>query len=191
MAQNEILIKIKDRINVFYDENELLQVSVLMQDPKIAAILTDSLTSKLSKYLLEYKTKKAKQDLYFAKNNLDEGKNNYYKIQMELANFRDENHNIFLARKIAELEQLQQKQSIAYNVYNLLAQQYEQAKIKLQDKTPVFTVIEPPMVPLKKYQPKGFFILFSFILIGLFVVIFYIVIKENVKSKLDKYFIKK
>jgi len=45
----------------------------------------------------------------------------------------------------------------------------EQAKLKVQDQTPVFTVIEPAKVPLIKSKPKGVIIAMGLMFVGAFV----------------------
>jgi uncharacterized protein involved in exopolysaccharide biosynthesis len=50
-----------------------------------------------------------------------------------------------------------------------MAQVLTQAKLKVQDQTPVFTVIEPAKVPLIKSKPKGMIIAMGLMFVGAFV----------------------
>ena len=56
---------------------------------------------------------------------------------------------------------------MAFEVYKGLATQLEQAKIKVKEETPVFSVLEPVMVPIDKSKPKRKIILGVFIFIGI------------------------
>jgi uncharacterized protein involved in exopolysaccharide biosynthesis len=55
---------------------------------------------------------------------------------------------------LTDVERLQGEYSIALNVYNELAKQLEQAKIQVKEETPVFSVLEPAMIPREKSKPK-------------------------------------
>jgi LPS O-antigen subunit length determinant protein (WzzB/FepE family) len=50
-----------------------------------------------------------------------------------------------------------------------LATQLEQAKIKVKEETPVFTVLEPVKVPVDKSSPKRLLVLASSLIIGFIV----------------------
>jgi LPS O-antigen subunit length determinant protein (WzzB/FepE family) len=48
-----------------------------------------------------------------------------------------------------------------------LSRQYEQARLKVQERTPVFKVLEPAQVPLKRVSPKRTMIVLLFTGAGL------------------------
>ena len=50
-----------------------------------------------------------------------------------------------------------------------LATQLEQAKIKVKEETPVFTVLEPVKVPVNKSRPKKLFVVLGSLFIGVIV----------------------
>jgi uncharacterized protein involved in exopolysaccharide biosynthesis len=62
---------------------------------------------------------------------------------------------------------LQSEFSIATNVYDELAKQLEQAKIQVKEVTPVFSVLEPAVVPHKKTKPKKGTIMIFWLFLGL------------------------
>ena len=64
------------------------------------------------------------------------------------------------------MERLQGEYSIALNVYNELAKQLEQAKIKVKEETPVFSVLEPAVVPNEKAKPKKAMIIAIWLFLG-------------------------
>jgi len=83
-----------------------------------------------------------------------------------------------------EKDRLNANYQRAFNVYNGLAQQLEQAKIKVQEKTPVFKVIDPAKAPLQKSKPKRSLILVAMIFLGGFIglgIIFGKLIYKNYK----------
>jgi uncharacterized protein involved in exopolysaccharide biosynthesis len=57
--------------------------------------------------------------------------------------------------------------SIAQTVYTELARQYEQARLKVQERTPVFKVLEPPKIPVLRTSPKRTLMVLVYALAGL------------------------
>ena len=86
-----------------------------------------------------------------------------------MANFRDQNR--FLALQTAKIEEqrLQADYILAQNLFNNLSQQYEQAKIRVEEETPVFKTLEPTTIPLKRSEPKRTLIVIGFGVIGLII----------------------
>lgn len=66
-------------------------------------------------------------------------------------------------------------QPLAFNVYNSVAQQVEQAKLKVQKQTPVVSVLQPVQVPVVD-ETSGMMVLVGFTTIFIFGVIGYILI---------------
>lgn len=138
-----------------------------MQDPVISARVTDNVVEKLKKYITNYRTQKAKKDLEFTEKVLKEAQDAYYKAQQTYAAFEDGNKNIVSASYRTELERLKNEMTLTFNVYNTLAQKQEQDKLRVQEQTPVYTIIEPASVPLKASTPKKVLILIGCIFLDL------------------------
>lgn len=167
--QSKACGELSKRIKVKEGESEsTLNISIEMQDPLVAAQLTDSVVKCLTKYVVDYRTQKAKQDLEFIQERFNEVKDRYVKAQQTLAYYRDQNKNVILASSKTEEERLQSEFTLASTLYSNLAQQLEQAKIKVQENTPVFKVIEPAKVALQKSSPRTGLILVAMIFLGVF-----------------------
>lgn len=140
---------LRSRFAVEFDKKTgITTIEVTMQNPKISSFLADTLTSYLQSYIIEYRTQKARVDLEYAEKLYMESKENYYNAQSNLAAFIDGNMNVVSARYKTTQEKLQNESSLAYSVYNQSAQQLQMSKIKVQNTTPVFTVIQPAVDPL-------------------------------------------
>ena len=74
--------------------------------------------------------------------------------------------NIVLHSVRTEQERLQNEMSLAYGVYNQVAQQLQMAKAKVQEITPVYTVVQPATVPLKPAKPNKIMILIGFVFLA-------------------------
>lgn len=143
-----------------------LLISVEMQDPQLAAQLAEAVAEKLKAYIVEYRIQKAKTDLQFVEESYQQAKERYVCAQQALAAFKDRNMNIVTASAQITEQNLQSDYTIAFNLYNTLAQQREQARLSVQEKTPVFKVLEPAKVPLGKSKPRTNLILVAMFLLG-------------------------
>lgn len=123
-------------------------ISVTLQDPKVTAIVADSVVVKLQQYIIDYRIKKAKEDCAYLEELYKERQQEYYDAQSKYAHYFDTNRNIALQSVRAEQERLQNDMNIAYQVYSQVAQQLQVARAKIQEEKPVFAIVEPATVPL-------------------------------------------
>ena len=84
-----------------------MTVTVETQDPKVTAQLTVLVVDCLQRYIIDYRTQKAKTDLKFVSDRYDEAEAKYLKAQQMLADYRDQNKNVILARTKSTEERLQ------------------------------------------------------------------------------------
>lgn len=127
-------------------------ITVTLQDPKVTAIVADSVVAKLQQYIVDYRIKKAKEDCDYLEQLYHERQQEYYDAQSKYAHYFDSNRNIAFQSVRAEQERLQNDMSLAYQVYSQVAQQLQVARAKIQEEKPVFAVVEPATIPL---QPSG------------------------------------
>lgn len=127
-------------------------VTVTLQDPKVTAIVADSVVAKLQQYIIDYRIKKAKEDCAYLEELYKERQQEYYDAQSKYAHYFDTNRNIAFQSVRAEQERLQNDMNLAYQVYSQVAQQLQMARAKIQEEKPVFAVVEPATIPL---QPSG------------------------------------
>lgn len=148
--QMDVIETMRSRVLVQLDEETgVVSVSAEMPEPIMAAKVADRAIELLTQYLVEYRTEKAKIDLEFAKEQLAKAKDRFNQAQLNLAEFRDSNLGSLTAKARTKEQTLQSEYDLAFNLYNSLAQQYEQAKLRLQEETPVFKNLQPVQVPLE------------------------------------------
>lgn len=123
-------------------------VTVTLQDPKVTAIVADSVVAKLQQYIIDYRIKKAKEDCAYLEELYKERQQEYYQAQSKYAHYFDSNRNIAFQSVRAEQERLQNDMNLAYQVYSQVAQQLQVARAKIQEEKPVFAVVEPATIPL-------------------------------------------
>lgn len=127
-------------------------VTVTLQDPKVTAMVADSVVGKLQQYIIDYRIKKAKEDCAYLEELYKERQQEYYETQSRYAHYFDTNRNIAFQSIRAEQERLQNDMNLAYQVYSQVAQQLQVARAKIQEEKPVFAVVEPASIPL---EPSG------------------------------------
>ena len=153
--QRQIAGFLNERITVSVDKNtNYTTISVKMQDPLISATVADTVTKYLQKYITNYRTNKSKKDLQFSQEIYNGAKRDYELKQAAYAAYADANQNLITQRSRTELERLQNDRNLAMNVYTQSAQQLQLAKAKVQEETPVLTVVQPAVVPLKGSPSK-------------------------------------
>lgn len=173
-AEQEIIItNLSKRIIInLNEETGIITLGVELPDPVAAAEFANLTYKKLTEYLIDYKIDKATLDYNFINDRYCEAKQQYEAIQKELAVFRDQNKNVTTAFAQTEEERLQNKYQLAFNVYNSLAQQLEQSKIKIQEAMPVFKILNSVKVPLVRSRPKRSMVLILSVMLGFFAGIF-------------------
>ncbi|MEY8705783.1 Wzz/FepE/Etk N-terminal domain-containing protein [Bacteroides faecichinchillae] len=127
----------------------ITNVTVILQNPKVAAVVADSVVHRLQEYIINYRTSKAKEDCTYLEKLFEERKQEYYEIQKRYAEYVDTHDNLILQSVRAEQERLQNDMNLAYQVYSQVANQLQVARAKVQEEKPVFAVVEPAVIPLK------------------------------------------
>lgn len=181
LSEKESSIYRSVQSSMSYDYNGQTRVAVLTfetDDPIYAPILTKQVHDLLERRIINIRNKNARNKLDFIQDQFDDKKLEYEILQDELADFKDSNFNLSSSKSQNELERLQSKLDIVRSVYQELAVQIEQAKIEVQENTPVFTVIQEPLVPIYRTSPKRFMLLIIWSFIGFILASFIVLIKE-------------
>lgn len=147
----------------FFVENIMVNVdkktgktsmSIDMQDPLVVATVMNAVTENLKDYMSDYRTSKARQDIENLEVICDQRKADYYKAQQAYAQFVDANQSVIRQSAQAERERLQQEMNLAYQVYSQVATNLEGARIQEQQAKPVFVILDPVTVPIKRTAPS-------------------------------------
>ena len=158
--ENEVVKSLQERIATSVDKKtQVVSLSVTMQDPLIAATLTDTVMLNLQNHITQYRTDKALHDLEFMQRLFDEAQGKYYAAQQRYAQYVDRNQALSRRSFRTEEERLQNEMSLAFNLYNQTAQQLQLARAKVQESTPVYAVVQPATVPLKPSKPSKVLVL--------------------------------
>ncbi len=154
-------------------KTSMTSVTATFQDPKIAAVVADSVVKKLQEYIIDYRTFKAKEDCIYLEKLFKERQQEYYIAQKKYADYLDSHDNLILQSVRAEQERLQNDMSLAYQVYSQVAGQLQVARAKVQEEKPVFAIVEPAVVPLEPSGTSRKVYVLAFIFLSVCIVIFW------------------
>lgn len=165
--QANIAGSIRGSISLSVDKkSSVMSMTVTAQDPQVAAKICDEVIARLQTYVTSYRTEKSRKDLAYYETLYEESKEAYFASQQRYASYVDRNQGVILQRVKTEQERLQNEMNLNYQLYNACAQQLQTAKAKVQQETPVFTIINPPQVPLERSKPSKMTILVACIFLG-------------------------
>ena len=150
---------ITDRIQCDYDRKTgVISIMVKDQDPLVCALMADTVSNKLQNFILDYRTKKARNDLEYTQRIHAQTKAEYEECNERYVAAVDANWDIVNETAKARLEALSNEKNLKYQTFSAASQKLEAAKAKLQEATPVITVLQGPSVPQKPAGPKRMYI---------------------------------
>jgi len=156
-----------DRIQAGFDKKTgIITIQVNMPDPVVAAVVARQTTEYLTRYVTGYRTGKARQQADFLQERVNDARRRYEAAEYALQNYRDRNRNLFLNVARIDGNRLQADYTLTQTVFNDLSRQLEQAKIKVQEETPVFKELDPPQVPTRRSAPKRTILVLIYTLLG-------------------------
>lgn len=180
--QDELIKEFQKRIGTTLDKKTgVISIAVKMQDPVIAATIVRYAQDYLTKYVVTYRTEKTLKDIKFLEDRLNEAKRRYDNALYSYSSYQDRNKGLFLNIAKDQGKKLQYEVDLSYNLYAELAKQLEEAKIKVHRETPVFKVLEPAQIPVKKSEPKRSVMVLGFAFLGL-ILSMIVVLAKNYKS---------
>ncbi|CCH02963.1 putative protein involved in capsular polysaccharide biosynthesis [Fibrella aestuarina BUZ 2] len=172
--EQEVLVKAlhKQITGTYEKKSGVLTITTIMNDPVVAADVVRHSLAYLTDYITTYRTEKARREVDFLNRQVATAKQRYQTAEYALSAYRDQNRSVFLNTAKIEEQRIQAEFLLAQDLYNTLSKQSEMAKIKVQENTPVFKVLEPARIPLKKSGPGRIGIILIFITLGLFLSLF-------------------
>ena len=164
-------------------KTSMTSVAVTLQEPRVAAVVADSVVKKLQEYIIDYRTSKAKDDCIYLEKLFKERQQEYYAAQKKYADYLDSHDNIILQSVRAEQERLQNDMSLAYQIYSQVGSQLQVSRAKVQEEKPVFAVIEPAVVPLTPSGTDKKICVLAFVFLSVCIVIFWHLLGKDILNK--------
>lgn len=170
--RNSILCSIDKKTSV-------ISISVTDQDPLVAAIVADTLQSRLQQYITEYRTKKAKADVQYYTTLTRKAKQDYERARQGYGYYSDTNTDVILQSYKSKEDDLENDMQLKFNTYSSLNNQLQAAKAKVQERTPAFTILQQPIMPYKASSTPRSLKVMLFIIISIIIDAALVFIKER------------
>lgn len=144
----------------------VITISVKAQDRLVCKIVADSVRGHLQQFISAYRTNKARTDLDYYKKLVAEAKHEYQKARQLYGSYSDENSDLILESYRSKKDDLENEMQLKFNAYSALNTQMQAAKAKVQERTPVFTLIKGAAMPIKPAGPKRMFFVLEMLILA-------------------------
>ena len=181
---DDIVKAIRQSVNISVDKKTgVITISTKAQDALVCKTLADSIKGQLQKFITEYRTNKARIDLEYYEQLTAKAKHDYEKARQLYASYSDANTDIILQSFRSKVEDLENDMQLKFNTYTVLNTQLQQAKAKVQERTPAFTVVKGAEVPIKPTGPKRMIFVTGMLMLAFFITSAYIMFKTSKHSQ--------
>ena len=172
--ENEVVEAIKSKIKLDVDKKTgVITASVKDQDRLICKTIADSVKNQLQSFITEYRTNKARVDLEYYKKLAAEAKHDYERARQLYGSYSDANTDVVLQSYRSKQDDLENDMQLKFNTYSVLSTQLQQAKAKVQERTPAFTLLKGASVPIKPSGPKRMIFVICMVFLATIVVSLY------------------
>tara|TARA_Y100000588_G_scaffold382229_1_gene469304 strand:+ start:1934 stop:3169 length:1236 start_codon:yes stop_codon:yes gene_type:complete len=186
--ENIALGILSERIIINENASGLISISIIMEDPQLAADLTNFMYEAIVEFTTNVHSKHAILNREFIAIRKNEVNIALTDAENKLQEFRERNRSISDSPQLQiELERYIRDVQIQTQIYITLQQQYEIARIEEAKETPSVIVIDEGRAPIGKTHPKRKLIVFSSILIGILCSVLYIIIEKAILHLKYKY----
>lgn len=167
-----IINQIGGRIDI-ETEGSLINASFRMPDPVAAAEANAIFIERIQEYLIEQRIEKASRNLEFALVLSGESRERFDQSRLEVARFVDANPGNLTALATIELDRLIAERDHLSGVYGNALVKVEEARMRVQEETPVFIVFQRPMLPQSRVSLSPLLLL-GFIFLGFTIGVFWV-----------------
>lgn len=155
-------------------ENGLMTITLTAQDPELAAELNSAVVRHLTERVRQIRTKKVRSQLEFVENRFQEAEKELEESEERLARFLERNQDPTTASLRFERDRLRRQVNFKEQLYSELQSQVTEARIDLQRRQPVVTIVEDPVVPKYPSSTSGAVLIALSVIGGLFVAVTFI-----------------
>ena len=167
-----IIRNLGDRISISANQTQRvttsLTIEATMPDPVAAADLVRAASENLMVAVIDYEVRKVGEEIRFLEEQYQRSEARFKASQEALAIFTDRNRETRTATAQIELQRLQSEFNLAFEIYRNFSTELEQARIKQNRDTPIFTVLESVTIPNHRTYPRRGATLLLSIFLGAF-----------------------
>ena len=180
---NTAIDRLTEKILIQEEESGLIVISVLMEEPQLAADIVNYISNYIKEYISDIMLSYSSRHREFIEERLQYSKNELSTSEEELKKFSEKNP---FAVDTPELQlqrgRLMRNMEVNQQVYITLRQQYEMARINELKETPVINILDFGEPASDEEKPQKMLIIFLTTLIFLLFTSIFIVIKQEIIS---------
>jgi uncharacterized protein involved in exopolysaccharide biosynthesis len=147
----------------------VISISTKMPDPVAAADLARVSADRLVERIRKIEARRATEQFEFVEQKRALAEQRYERAQRLLAEHVDRNRVTMSAVADINRQRLQNEHDLSFELLQQLSREQEQARLKINQDTPVFAVLEDASVPTHRSEPRRTRIVLFFTLIGLLI----------------------
>ncbi len=148
--------------------SSLMTVSVISPDELFSELFANNLIENVGKYYVNTTTKKARTTLNILVRQLDSVRGQLYETMANVATFSDKNVGLVRQAPLVSQQKSTLKMEVNSSIYKQLVTAVESARMNLRKETPLFEIVDEPVLPLNKIRHGKV----TWSLIGIFVGLF-------------------
>ncbi|CAN5415332.1 hypothetical protein BH09GEM1_BH09GEM1_35730 [soil metagenome] len=134
---------------------DVIQLSVTTDDPVVSKEISDSALAEVNNFNLRTRQSRAGAERRFTEARMNELRSELTVAEQEIQRFYELNRqSVFSPALDVEKDRFNRKLNLAQQTYNQVAQAYERSRIEEVRDTPLITIIQHPMLPLRP-DPRG------------------------------------
>lgn len=181
--EDNLIKKIQNNVQFSMDKKTgVITIQVRDQDRLICKTVADSVCSLLQQFITDYRTNKARTDLKYYTKLAADAKHDYERARQLYGSYSDRNMDVVLESYRAKQEDLENDMQLKFNTYTAMQTQLQQAKAKVQERTPAFTLLKGASVPIRPTGPKRMIFVAGMLILAFFATIVYIIKDEIIKA---------
>lgn len=180
--EGKVIEELMEKVTANMDKKTgIISLSAKLPDPLVAAQVAQISMNYLTEFVTNYRTEKSRKDVNFLAERLAEAKGKYYSTQAKKAQYSDQFAMATIRLQSADIqrERIESDYRVTSSFYQQLLQQYETAKLKVQQETPVFKILQQPVVPYEKSGPRRLILIIMSALVGGFIGIALLLIRKG------------
>ncbi len=180
--EDTVTKKLRKNIHISIDKKTaVITINVTDQDKLICRSMADSTRLVLMNFITDYRTTKARFDMDYYTELVDEARMEYEQARQRYAAYGDSHTDASLPSVRSRLDDLENDMQLKYNTYSTLSAQQQASKAKVQERTPAFTLVKGAAVPIRPTGPKRVYFVFGMLMLTFFGCFVYIE-KEEIRK---------
>lgn len=150
-------------------KTDVITFRVKAQDKLVCALMADSVCGALQMAVTEYRTKKARVDIDYYAEVMEESLRDYQEASETYIRYADSHSGMNLQQYKIEAKNLETEMEIKQAAYTSFQKQHLASQARLQENTPVFTVMQSASIPLKPAGPKRMLFVLAMLILASFI----------------------